>query len=59
MNTTSYYIQAAIARQVLDAMDRGESSIDISVDLNLSSATFNCRPTLKNLWTWYIRRYGA
>ena len=40
MGTTGYYIQAAIAQQVLDAMNRGESSIDISVDLNLSSATF-------------------
>ena len=40
MGTTGYYIQATIARQVLDAMDRDEPSIDISVDLNLSSATF-------------------
>ena len=40
MNTTGYYIQATIARQVLDAMNRGESSIDVSVDLNLSCSTF-------------------
>jgi len=40
MNTTSYYIQSTIARQVLGAMDRGESSIDISVDLNLTFSTY-------------------
>lgn len=40
MGKTGYYIQATIARQVLDAMDRGETSIDISVDLNLSCSTF-------------------
>ena len=43
MSTTSYYIQAAIARQVLDAMDQAKSSINISVDLNLSSTTFTLR----------------
>ena len=40
MGTTVYYLQAAIARQVIEAMDRGESGIDISVDLNLTRGSF-------------------
>ncbi|MGE4543240.1 MAG: methyltransferase domain-containing protein [Pedobacter sp.] len=40
MNQSGYCMHAAIARQVLDAMAKGENSIDISVDLNLSRNTF-------------------
>jgi len=40
MNNNGYYFYAAIARQVLGAMDKGEERIDISVDLNLSRGTF-------------------
>jgi uncharacterized protein len=40
MSKNGYWFHAAIARQVLDAMDRGEDRIDISVDLNLSRGTF-------------------
>ncbi|MBE0596896.1 MAG: methyltransferase domain-containing protein [Desulfuromonadales bacterium] len=35
-----YWFYAAIARQILVALDRGEERIDISVDLNLSRTTF-------------------
>ena len=40
MNKNGYWFYAAIARQVLGAMDRGEDRIVISVDLNLSRSTF-------------------
>jgi predicted methyltransferase len=40
MSKDVYWFHAAIARQVLGAMDRGEGRIDISVDLNLSRGTF-------------------
>ncbi|OEU62565.1 MAG: hypothetical protein BA870_00445 [Desulfuromonadales bacterium C00003094] len=40
MNTTGYWIHAAIANQVLAALARGEDSIAISADLNLSCSTF-------------------
>lgn len=40
MKQSGYCMHAAIARQVLDAMAKGENSIDISVDLNLSRNTF-------------------
>jgi hypothetical protein len=35
-----YWFYSAVARQVLDAMDRGDNRVDISVDLNLSRGTF-------------------
>lgn len=35
-----YWFSAATASQVLDALDRGETCVEISVDLNLSVATF-------------------
>lgn len=40
MSKNGYWFYAAMARQVLGAMDRGEERIDISVDLNLSRGTF-------------------
>jgi hypothetical protein len=40
MNKNAYFFHAALAGQILDAMARGENSIDISVDLNLSHGTF-------------------
>jgi len=40
MSKNGYWFHAAIARQVLGAMERGEDRIDISVDLNLSRGTF-------------------
>jgi len=40
MDTHRYLFYSAIARQALAALDQGEDSIAISVDLNLSSATF-------------------
>lgn len=40
MSKKNYYLHAAIAKEVLDAMAKGENSIDISVDLNISRATF-------------------
>ncbi len=40
MNTTGYWMYATIANQVLAALARGEDSIEISVDLNLSSRSF-------------------
>ncbi len=40
MSNKGYWLYAAIARQLLAAQDRGEDHIDISVDLNLSRATF-------------------
>lgn len=40
MSKKGYWFHAAIARQVLGAMDRGADRIDISVDLNLSRGTF-------------------
>lgn len=41
MSKKGYWFYAAIARQVLGAMDRGEDRVDISVDLNLSHGTFS------------------
>ncbi len=41
MGKTGYCFYAAIAGQVLGAMDRGETSILISVDLNLTRAAFS------------------
>lgn len=35
-----YYLHAAMANQILDAMARGDNSIDISVDLNISRSNF-------------------
>jgi len=35
-----YYFHAKLARTILDAMDAGEKSIEISLDLNLSSKRF-------------------
>jgi hypothetical protein len=40
MSNKGYWFCAALARQILGALDRGEERIDISVDLNLSRATF-------------------
>ncbi len=40
MNKTGYYLHAAIASEVLDALAKGQNSVDISVDLNLSRSTF-------------------
>lgn len=40
MNRTTYWFDAQVARRVLDALARGAASVDISVDLNRSSATF-------------------
>lgn len=40
MNRTGYCMHAAIAHQILGALARGEDSIEISVDLNLSRQTF-------------------
>ncbi len=40
MNQHGYCFSAATARQVLDALDRGETCVEISVDLNLSLGTF-------------------
>ncbi len=41
MEKTVYFIHAAIANQVLEAIAKGQNSIDISIDLNLSRSTFN------------------
>lgn len=40
MSKNGYWFYSEIARQVLGAMDRGEASIDMSIDLNLSRGTF-------------------
>jgi hypothetical protein len=40
MIKNAYWFYAAIARKVLAAMDRGETGVKVSVDLNLSMATF-------------------
>jgi predicted methyltransferase len=40
MSKNGYWFYSAVARRILDAMDRGDSRIDISVDLNLSRGTF-------------------
>lgn len=40
MSKKAYWFHAALAREVLAALDRGEACIDISVDLNLSRGTF-------------------
>jgi predicted methyltransferase len=40
MSNKGYWLYSAIARQVLEAMDRGETGIEISADLNLSRETF-------------------
>lgn len=40
MNNNGYYFTAAIAARLLDALERGESSVNLSLDLNLSRATF-------------------
>jgi predicted methyltransferase len=40
MSKDGYWFHAAIAREILAALDRGEDHIDISVDLNLSRGTF-------------------
>lgn len=40
MNKTGYCMHAAIAKEVLCALAKGEKSVDISVDLNLSHSTF-------------------
>lgn len=40
MNRTTYWFDSQVARQVLDALARGAASVDISVDLNRTNATF-------------------
>ncbi|WP_027714004.1 methyltransferase domain-containing protein [Desulfuromonas sp. TF] len=40
MSKNGYWFYSAVARRILDAMDRGDNRIDISVDLNLSRGTF-------------------
>ena len=40
MSKNSYWFHADMARQVLGAMDRDSTSIELSVDLNLSRRTF-------------------
>jgi len=40
MNENVYWFSAAAARQVLAAMERGAERVEVSVDLNLSRATF-------------------
>jgi len=40
MNTPRYWIDAAVARLALDALDKGEPRVTLSVDLNLSTASF-------------------
>lgn len=40
MSNKGYWFYSAIARQVLEALDRGETGIEISADLNLSRETF-------------------
>lgn len=40
MNEKTYWFDAHVARRVLDALARGAATIDISVDLNCSNATF-------------------
>ena len=40
MNGKTYWFDAQVARRALDALARGVASVDISVDLNRSSATF-------------------
>ncbi|MBU0673742.1 MAG: methyltransferase domain-containing protein [Proteobacteria bacterium] len=41
MNNTVYYFHAAVAKQILDAMDRNKNHIDISLDLNLTQSSFS------------------
>jgi predicted methyltransferase len=43
MNKNGYWFYSAVARQILDAMDRGDNRIDISVDLHLSRDAFDLR----------------
>lgn len=38
MDKIRYWLTAATARQVLEAMERGDTAVDISLDLNLSRA---------------------
>jgi predicted methyltransferase len=40
MSKDGYWFHAALAREVLAALDRGEDHLDLSVDLNLSRGTF-------------------
>jgi uncharacterized protein len=40
MSKKAYWFHAAMAREVLAALDRGEARIDLSVDLNLARGTF-------------------
>ncbi|MDT8443043.1 MAG: RsmD family RNA methyltransferase [Desulfuromonadales bacterium] len=40
MSQNGYWFHAPTARKILDAMDRGDASIDISLDLSLSRGTF-------------------
>ena len=40
MKKNAYWFYAAIARKILAAMDRGETGVKVSVDLNLSMDTF-------------------
>ena len=43
MSKNDYWFHSAVARQILDAMDRGEKHIGVSLDLNLSRGTFALR----------------
>lgn len=40
MNRTTYWFDAHVARQVLDALARGAAAVAISIDLNRTRATF-------------------
>ena len=43
MSKNGYWFYSAVAREVLDAMDRGDDLVDISVDLHLSRDAFDLR----------------
>jgi hypothetical protein len=43
MSKNGYWFYSAVAREVLDAMDRGDDRVDISVDLHLSRDAFDLR----------------
>jgi hypothetical protein len=43
MSNNGYWFYSAVAREVLNAMDRGDDLVDISVDLHLSRDAFDLR----------------
>ena len=43
MSKNGYWFYSSVAREVLDAMDRGDDLVDISVDLHLSRDAFDLR----------------